>query len=48
VLSSISGVLEEFRSQFFGRSGVQFWWGSFDLTVLLFNGRPTPAPTDRG
>lgn len=48
VLSSINGVFEEFRSRFFGRSGVQFWWGSFDLSVLLFNGRPTLAPEDRG
>ena len=45
VLSSVSAVYEEFRSPFFGRSGVQFWWGSFDLAVLLFNGRATPAPT---
>jgi Family of unknown function (DUF5996) len=48
VLSSISAVYEEFRSPFFGRSGVQFWWGSFDLAVLLFNGRAAPAPTDHG
>jgi hypothetical protein len=48
VLSSVNGVFEEFRSHFFGRSGVQFWWGSFDLAVLLFNGRPAKAPTDRG
>jgi Family of unknown function (DUF5996) len=48
VLSSINSVFEEFRAQFFGRSGVQFWWGSFDLAVLLFNGRATPAPADRG
>ena len=43
VLSSVNGVFEEFRSPFFGRSGVQFWWGSFDLAVLLFNGRATPG-----
>jgi hypothetical protein len=48
VLSSVNGVFEEFRSRFFGRSGVQFWWGAFDLAVLLFNGRPATAPTDRG
>jgi len=47
-LSSVFGVLEEFRSQFFGRSGVQFWWGAFDLAVLLFNGRHASAPDDRG
>jgi Family of unknown function (DUF5996) len=48
VLSSINGVFEEFRSPFFGRSGVQLWWGGLDLTVLLFSGRPAPAPDDRG
>jgi hypothetical protein len=48
VLSTIHGVFDEFRSQFFGRTGVQFWWGSFDLTVLLFSGRRASAPHDRG
>ena len=48
VLSSANGVFEEFRSRFFGRSGVQLWWGAFDFTVLLFNGRHAIAPTDRG
>jgi Family of unknown function (DUF5996) len=48
ILSSTNAVYEEFRSQFFGRTGVQFWWGSFDLAVLLFSGRHTPAPADRG
>jgi hypothetical protein len=48
VLSSMNAVFEEFRSQFFGRSGVQFWWGAFDLAVLLFSGRHVTAPDDRG
>lgn len=48
VLCSIDGVLEEFRSRFFGRSGVQFWWGAFDLAVLLFTGERAAAPEDRG
>jgi hypothetical protein len=48
VLASVQGVFEEFREPFFGRSGVQFWWGSFDLTVLLFNGRKVEPPRDRG
>ena len=47
-LCSIDGVFGQFRSGFFGRGGVQFWWGGFDLTVLLFNGRPAPAQDDRG
>ena len=48
VLATIDGVFERYRSHFFGRSGVQFWWGAFDLTVLLFNGRHNTAPDDRG
>lgn len=48
VLSSVNEVFEEFRSPFFGRSGVQFWWGAFDLSVLLFNGKHAEAPRDRG
>ncbi|MDR3687128.1 MAG: DUF5996 family protein [Coriobacteriia bacterium] len=48
LLSNVQGVFEEFRSGFFGRSGVQFWWGGFDLAVLLFNGEHAPAPDDRG
>lgn len=48
VLCAIQGVLDEFRSTFFGRSGVQFWWGAFDLAVLLFSGERLVAPDDRG
>ena len=42
------GVLDEWRSHFFGRAGLQLWWGAFDLALLLFSGRKVPAPTDRG
>jgi hypothetical protein len=48
LLCRIQGVFEEFRSGFFGRSGVQFWWGAFDLSVLLFTGERDVAPDDRG
>lgn len=48
VLASLNGVFEEFRSRFFGRSSVQFWWGAFDFAVLLFNGKHASAPDDRG
>ena len=48
VLASINSVLQEFRSRFFGRSGVQFWWGAFDFAVLLFTGKHEEAPDDRG
>ena len=48
VMCAIDGVFEEFRSSFFGRTGVQFWWGGFDFTVLLFNGNRATPPPDRG
>jgi len=48
LLATLEGVFDEFRSRFFGRSGVQFWWGAFDFAVLLFNGRRATAPDDRG
>lgn len=48
LLASIDSVLEQFRSRFFGRSGVQFWWGGFDLAVLLFTGKHEKPPEDRG
>ncbi|TDB39028.1 MAG: hypothetical protein D9V44_05010 [Actinobacteria bacterium] len=48
VLAGVQSIFEEFRSEYFGRSGVQFWWGAFDLAVLLFNGKHAVAPDDRG
>jgi hypothetical protein len=48
VLAAVQGAFEEFRSPFFGRSGVQFWWGAFDLAVLLFSGKHNDAPRDQG
>jgi hypothetical protein len=48
LLTTLDGIFEEFRSPFFGRSGIQFWWGAFDYTVLLFNGEHSPAPDDKG
>lgn len=48
LLCTLDGVFEEFRSDFFGRTGVQFWWGAFDFAVLLFSGEHAAAPEDRG
>jgi hypothetical protein len=48
LLCTFNGIYEEFRSEFFGRSSIQFWWGAFDFSVLLFNGAKTPPPDDRG
>jgi hypothetical protein len=48
VLCAVDGVFEQFRSSFFGRSSVQFWWGAFDFCVLLFSGRRAAVPDDAG
>ena len=40
-------VLTEFRSSFRGRkTPVNAWWGTFDLAVNLFSGRPADPPSD--
>jgi hypothetical protein len=39
-------VLAEYRAPFRGRSTpVNAWWGSFDLAVSLFSGRPAAPPS---
>ena len=44
ILLQTARVLEEFRSGFIGKcSPVHFFWGSFDLAVTRFSGRPAPA-----
>ncbi len=44
ILVSVSAVLEEFRANFIGKcSPVHFFWGSFDLCVTRFSGRPAPV-----
>jgi Family of unknown function (DUF5996) len=40
-------VLAEFRAPYRGRSTpVNAWWGSFDLAVNLFSGRPAEPPSE--
>lgn len=40
-------VLAEFKAPFRGRSTpVNAWWGSFDIAVNLFSGRPAEPPRD--
>jgi hypothetical protein len=46
--TAVSGVFNTGRQHFFGRAGLQFWWGGFDVALILFSGRHVPAPTDRG
>lgn len=41
-------VFDEWRSHFFGRTGIQVWWGALDVALLLFSGKHVPPPTDRG
>jgi Family of unknown function (DUF5996) len=40
-------VLAEFRAPFRGRvTPVNAWWGTFDMAVNLFNGKPADPPAD--
>lgn len=42
-LSQADRLLSDFRGQFIGKSSpVHFFWGSFDLAVTRFSGRPAP------
>jgi hypothetical protein len=42
-LVAMDDVLKEFRARFIGKvSPVHFFWGSFDLAVTRFSGRPAP------
>ncbi len=44
---SIERVFQKFRSQFLGKSSpVHFFWGSFDVCVTRFSGRPAPERPD--
>jgi len=43
-LAQSTRVFDHFRARFTGKcSPVQFFWGSFDLAVTRFSGRPAPA-----
>src|SRR5215204_1642630 len=47
VLRESDRVMQEFRSRFIGKcSPVHFFWGSFDLAVTRFSGRPAPVKPD--
>jgi hypothetical protein len=42
-LTLINPVFERFRTAFFGKSSpVHLYWGSFDLSLARFSGRPAP------
>ncbi len=43
ILAWVDAVFKEFRAPFLGKvSPVHFFWGSFDLAVTRFSGRPAP------
>jgi hypothetical protein len=47
LLIQCNNVFQEFRAGFIGKdSPVHFFWGSFDLCVTRFSGRPAPARPD--
>jgi len=48
VITAVRGVFDRWRSPFFGRSHVVFWWGAFDIGVMRFSGRTAAAPNDKG
>lgn len=48
VMSATQAVFDRWRASFFGRTGIQLWWGAFDLALLLFTGKHVSAPNDRG
>jgi len=48
VATATAGIFERWRAHFFGRSGIQLWWGAFDVALILFNDKHVPPPTDRG
>jgi len=49
VLARIDVVLKRHRARFQGRTPpVHFFWGSFDLTVTRFSGRPATPPPGAG
>jgi hypothetical protein len=46
--TATASVFDEWRAHFFGRNGIQVWWGALDVALILFNGKHVTAPTDRG
>jgi hypothetical protein len=43
ILRAVDSLFKDFRSRYIGKSSpVHFFWGSFDLAVTRFSGRPAP------
>jgi hypothetical protein len=46
-LLAVEAVLREYRAQFRGKTPpVQLWWGTFDLAMSLYSGRPVATASD--
>ena len=48
VITATAGIFDTWRAHFFGRTGIQLWWGALDLSLMLFNGKHVTPPADRG
>jgi hypothetical protein len=48
VVTAANAVFDRWRAHFFGRTGIQLWWGAFDFALLLFNGKHVDPPKTRG
>ena len=48
VLTATNAVFDEWQSDFFGKSSLQFWWGAFDLSTARFTGKRLEPPADAG
>ena len=49
LLARVDLVLKEHRGRFRGRTApVSFWWGTFDLALARYSGRPVTPPADAG
>jgi len=49
LLARVDLILKEHRGRFRGRtSAVSFWWGTFDLALARYSGRPVTPPADGG
>ncbi len=47
ILARTEKVFTSFRARFIGKcSPIHFFWGSFDLAVTRFSGRPAPRPPE--
>jgi len=47
-VTAAHGVFDRWRAHFAGRIGIQLWWGAFDYSIMLFNGKKVTPPADRG